>query len=101
MTGPRRVCPSCWRHNKAWSLYATCPFCGARGRPIPEVVGAGWPEAVRRMVLVTETDLCRSYRVGDARDRVPTLADIGMAPAPVRGPDHMGTTAEAIQEAGG
>jgi hypothetical protein len=95
----RRMCPSCYRHNRAWVLYATCPFCGARGKPIPEVVGLEWPTKLRDMLLTTETDLGRSYRLKDARaGRVPTLADLGMESAPVHGPSPTGEAAAAILE---
>ncbi len=47
------MCPSCYRWNGAWSLYARCPFCGVRGRPIPEVVGPGWEAKFAAMLAVT------------------------------------------------
>lgn len=51
--GSRLICPSCFKHNRAWVLYARCPFCGARGRPIPEVVGPGWGGAFAAMLDTT------------------------------------------------
>ena len=74
----KRICPSCYRHNKAWVLYAKCPFCGTPGRPIPEVVGLDWPMKVRDMLLATETDLSRTYTLQHARrGLLPTVADLG------------------------
>ena len=74
----KRVCPSCYRRNGAWVLYAKCPFCGSRGKPIPEVVGPGWPMKVRDMLLTTETDLSRTYTLQHARrGLLPTIEDLG------------------------
>ena len=98
----RRICPSCYRHNKAWILYAKCPFCGAKGKPIPEVVGPDWPTKLRDMLLATETDLSRSYRLQDARSgRLPTEVDLSSDTKvrSVRGPSPAPEAAEAAQEA--
>ncbi len=58
--GNRKLCPSCYRRNRAWVLYSRCPFCGAKGKPIRDVVGPGWEAAVAEMLHVTEghSDRC-------------------------------------------
>lgn len=55
--GNRKLCPSCFRRNRAWVLRVRCPFCGTPVRPIPDVVGPAWPAALAEMLRVTETTL--------------------------------------------
>ena len=47
MKGVRRMCPSCWKHNRAIALGCResprrCFFCGAELLPAPEVLGVNW-----------------------------------------------------------
>ena len=47
MKGVRRMCPSCWRHNKATVLGCResprrCFMCGAELRTAPDVLGINW-----------------------------------------------------------
>ena len=74
----KRICPSCYRRNGAWVLYAKCPFCGSKGKPIPEIVGPEWPAKLRDMLLETETDLIGTYTLQHARrGLLPIVADLG------------------------
>jgi len=99
----KRVCPSCYRRNGAWVLYAKCPFCGTPGRSIPEIVGPEWPMKVRDMLLTTETDFSRTYTLQHARrGLLPTVADLGThtQTRSEKGPRPGLEPAEATQEAG-
>jgi hypothetical protein len=73
-----RICPSCYRRNRAWVTYARCPFCGTPGRPIPDVVGPGWPAALAEMLRVTETALG-----SHPKSRNPLSAPLEAAAAPL------------------
>ncbi len=48
------LCPSCYRRNRAWVLYSRCPFCGAKGKTIRDVVGPEWEAALAELLRVTE-----------------------------------------------
>ncbi len=52
MKGTRRVCPSCWRHNRAISVGCresprACPFCGNELLPAVQVLGVNWRATIR------------------------------------------------------
>ena len=95
----RRICPSCYGRNGAWVLYAKCPFCGSKGKPIPEIVGPEWPAKLRDMLLETETDL-GTYTLQHAREGIlPTDADPGLDTR-TRNEKGPRPAQEAAQEAG-
>jgi len=51
MKGLRRVCPACWRHNRAVVLGSRsspsrCRFCGNELVPAPQVLGPNWRSVI-------------------------------------------------------
>lgn len=40
----KKICPSCYKRNNAWSFGAICYFCGTSGKPVSLVVGNDWKE---------------------------------------------------------
>lgn len=68
--GDRKLCPSCYRRNGVWVLYSRCPLCGSKGKPIREVVGPTWPDALAEMLRVTETSLGAKSRSGRPQNAV-------------------------------
>lgn len=59
-----KLCPSCYLRNRAWSLYETCPFCGAKGKSFPKILGSDWLKELVKMLKVTGTPLGAENRWG-------------------------------------
>lgn len=54
------MCPKCYQRNRAWSLYAKCPFCGTEGKHASVILGLEWQKALKTMLRTTGTHLDRA-----------------------------------------